>query len=64
MRSQQNDAGHLWRTSADISDGWDRMYQCLHSVVGLSRFAGPGGWNDPGALRLFAVFSMPCCSGQ
>jgi hypothetical protein len=41
-------AGHTWRTSADIVDTWDRLMHNVDNVIGLARFAGPGGWNDPG----------------
>ena len=52
--------GHLWRTTEDIQDcfhcyrdwggaGWVRI---LDQQVGLEKFAGPGGWNDPDMLEV------------
>jgi alpha-galactosidase len=51
--------GHLWRTSYDVADIWDKPNN-EHSPIGiltsidvaanLARFAGPGGWNDPDML--------------
>lgn len=52
--------GHLWRTTEDIQDcydclrdwggaGWTRI---LDNQVGLEKFAGPGGWNDPDILEV------------
>ena len=52
--------GHLWRTTADIRDG----YQCTFDWGGLGildiidkqaelyQFAGPGHWNDPDMLEI------------
>jgi len=51
--------GHLWRTSYDVADIWDRpnnehspigILTSIDAVANLSRFAGPGGWNDPDML--------------
>jgi hypothetical protein len=44
--------GNAWRTSGDIDVTWDSMLRCLDSVIGLSMFAGPGGWNDPDLLEV------------
>ncbi len=52
--------GHLWRTTKDIEDcydcvnewgglGWTRI---IDLQVGLARYAGPGGWNDPDMLEV------------
>jgi alpha-galactosidase len=51
--------GHLWRTSYDVYDMWDKS-QNVESPIGiltsidvmrnLARFSGPGGWNDPDML--------------
>jgi len=43
---------HLWRTSIDIKDNWDRMSNIGFSQSGLERFAGPGHWNDPDMLEV------------
>jgi alpha-galactosidase len=37
-----------WRTTDDIQDDWNDLLRCLDNTAGLSEFAGPGGWNDPG----------------
>ncbi|HEC41267.1 MAG TPA: glycoside hydrolase family 27 protein [Bacteroides sp.] len=51
--------GHLWRTSYDVYDMWDSprnatspigIMASVDAVTNLSRFAGPGGWNDPDML--------------
>lgn len=51
--------GHLWRTSYDVADIWDRPHNehspigiltSIDAVANLARFAGPGGWNDPDML--------------
>ncbi len=51
--------GHLWRTSYDVADFWDRprnesspigILTSIDVVSNLDRFAGPGGWNDPDML--------------
>jgi alpha-galactosidase len=53
--------GNLWRTTADIYDGWqgvlhnyDRLgvLDILDRQVGLGLFAGPGHWNDPDMLEV------------
>jgi len=51
--------GHLWRTSYDVADIWDRprnesspigILTSIDVISNLARFAGPGGWNDPDML--------------
>jgi len=42
--------GNLWRTTGDIWDDWDRLYQIGFGQTEAARFAGPGGWNDPDML--------------
>jgi alpha-galactosidase len=44
--------GHLWRTTGDISDRWSSFTRLLDQQVGLEKFAGPGGWNDPDMLEV------------
>ena len=44
--------GNLWRTTEDIGDNWDRMTLIGFSQAGLSRYAGPGHWNDPDMLEV------------
>ncbi len=51
--------GHMWRTSYDVADFWDKprnetspigILTSLDAASDLARFAGPGGWNDPDML--------------
>jgi alpha-galactosidase len=51
--------GHLWRTSYDVYDFWDKprneispigVLTSMDVAADLERFAGPGGWNDPDML--------------
>ncbi len=44
--------GHLWRTTGDISDNWRSFTRLLDMQVGLEKYAGPGGWNDPDMLEV------------
>jgi len=44
--------GHLWRTTGDIADRWDSFARLLDQQVGLEKYAGPGGWNDPDMLEV------------
>jgi alpha-galactosidase len=44
--------GNLWRTTGDISDNYRRMSQIGFSQAGLSKYAGPGHWNDPDMLEV------------
>jgi alpha-galactosidase len=43
---------HLWRTTGDISDRWSSFVRLLDQQVGLEKYAGPGGWNDPDMLEV------------
>ncbi|WEK20995.1 MAG: glycoside hydrolase family 27 protein [Candidatus Pedobacter colombiensis] len=47
--------GHMWRTSYDVADIWDKprnesspigILTSIDAAANLGRFAGPGGWND------------------
>ena len=42
----------LWRTTDDIDDSYGRMIAIGFSQAGLSRYAGPGYWNDPDMLEI------------
>ncbi len=42
---------NLWRTTGDINATFDRMASSA-SQAGLSKFAGPGHWNDPDMLEV------------
>jgi alpha-galactosidase len=44
--------GSMWRTSGDINDTYDRMSLNGFGEAGLSKFAGPGRWNDPDFLEV------------
>ncbi len=44
--------GNLWRTTGDISDKYSRMAEIGFGQAGLSKFAGPGHWNDPDMLEV------------
>ena len=43
---------HLWRTTGDIADRWNSWTRLLDQQVGLEKYAGPGGWNDPDMLEV------------
>ena len=44
---------HLWRTTGDIQDRWEQLRsRLLDQQVGLEKYAGPGGWNDPDMLEV------------
>jgi alpha-galactosidase len=51
---------HLWRTTGDILPCWDcseswgghGWSRILDMQVGLEKYAGPGGWNDPDMLQV------------
>lgn len=42
--------GNSWRTTGDISGKFTSMLSILEKQRGLSKFAGPGAWNDPDML--------------
>lgn len=42
--------GNSWRTTDDIQPEWESIVKILDSQVGLEKFAGVGGWNDPDML--------------
>lgn len=44
--------GHLWRTTGDIQPTWESIMRILDLQVGLEKYAGPGGWNDPDMLEV------------
>lgn len=44
--------GNLWRTTGDIEDNYASMEKIGFGQAGLSRFAGPGRWNDPDMLEV------------
>lgn len=44
--------GNSWRTTGDIRDKYESFVELLDKQVGLSRYAAPGGWNDPDMLEV------------
>ncbi|KAK9834833.1 hypothetical protein WJX81_002251 [Elliptochloris bilobata] len=44
--------GNSWRTTQDIALGWDSVMANLDGTIGLSRYAGPGAWNDADMLEI------------
>ncbi len=46
------EVGHLWRTTGDIGDNWNSMINIFNQQKDLSRYAGPGHWNDPDMLEV------------
>jgi alpha-galactosidase len=43
---------NLWRTTGDIQPDFDRMSLIGREQAGLSKYAGPGHWNDPDMLEV------------
>jgi alpha-galactosidase len=48
----RDSGAQLWRTTGDISDNWGSMTGILDQQVGLEKYSGPGGWNDPDMLEV------------
>ncbi|MGA8117462.1 MAG: NPCBM/NEW2 domain-containing protein [Actinocatenispora sp.] len=46
------DVGNLWRTTGDINDSWASLKKIIRLNLPLSRYAGPGHWNDPDMLEV------------
>lgn len=44
--------GNSWRTTGDIEDNYMSMSNIGFSQAGLSKYAGPGHWNDPDMLEV------------
>jgi alpha-galactosidase len=44
--------GNSWRTTDDIQDKYMSMSNIGFSQAGLSKYAGPGHWNDPDMLEV------------
>nr|WP_158941846.1 glycoside hydrolase family 27 protein [Granulicella sp. S190] len=42
----------MWRTTDDIDDSYGRMIAIGFGQAGLSKYAGPGRWNDPDMLEV------------
>lgn len=43
---------NLWRTGDDVHDGYLSVTEIGFAQAGLSKFAGPGHWNDPDMLEI------------
>ena len=43
---------NAWRTTGDINDTYARMSEIGFGQAGLSKYAGPGHWNDPDMLEV------------
>ena len=43
---------NLWRTTGDINATVDRITLLQQMQIGLSKYAGPGHWNDPDMLEV------------
>jgi alpha-galactosidase len=42
--------GNLWRTTGDINDSWGSLSDIMFRQPAISKWAGPGHWNDPDML--------------
>jgi alpha-galactosidase len=42
----------MWRTTDDVDDSYGRMIAIGFSQAGLSKYGGPGHWNDPDMLEV------------
>lgn len=47
--------GNSWRIDDDLQPHWSDILRSLDAAVGLSKYAGPGGWNDPDILKVGVV---------
>jgi alpha-galactosidase len=43
---------NMWRTTGDITSNYERIVLLALMQTGLSKFAGPGHWNDPDMLEV------------
>ncbi len=46
------EAGNLWRTTPDILPNWLSILALYKFTIRLSKYASPGGWNDPDMLEV------------
>jgi alpha-galactosidase len=42
--------GNCWRTTGDIDDSWESMFNIAFHQVDMQPYAQPGRWNDPDML--------------
>ncbi|CAG8643879.1 20884_t:CDS:10, partial [Dentiscutata erythropus] len=43
---------HFWRTTTDIWSVWKGILYVLDQQRNITKFVGPGGWNDPDMLEI------------
>ncbi|KAJ3298829.1 hypothetical protein HDU79_005201 [Rhizoclosmatium sp. JEL0117] len=46
------DLGNSWRTTGDIEDKWESVIDIINKHLDLSKYAGPGGFNDMDMLEV------------
>jgi len=59
--------GNSFRVGTDHHDSWSNTIECIHSLIGLGKHAGPkNGWNDPDFLETGGEggCGRPHCPGQ
>ncbi len=44
--------GNLWRTTDDVKENFPSIALIAKTQIGLSKYAGPGHWNDPDMLEV------------
>jgi len=44
--------GNLWRTTGDVKENFSSIALIANTNIGLSKYAGPGHWNDPDMLEV------------
>lgn len=55
------EAGHSWRTGADLGLDIDIFYDvALKNALDYGQWSGPGGWNDPDYLQIGYLSNAPC----
>jgi alpha-galactosidase len=47
---------HMWRTTYDIQIDWDLVLNNFDGTKYLSKYAAPGGWNDPDMIEVGVKF--------
>ncbi|KAJ3025970.1 UNVERIFIED_CONTAM: Kinesin- protein 6 [Siphonaria sp. JEL0065] len=47
-----SELGNSWRTTGDIRDSWESIFDLIKQNLHLSQFAGPGGFNDMDMLEV------------
>ncbi|CAG8654174.1 6842_t:CDS:10 [Funneliformis caledonium] len=47
-----NSVGNSWRTTGDIQPRWGSILNILRKQESITKYAGPGGWNDPDMLQV------------